>query len=69
MDDTPPEITQKMQEMFQRKSPEERLKMGWSMYETSKYLILRGIKEKDPHISKADLRKELFLTFYGDDFD
>jgi len=69
MHDTPPEIYQKMHEMFQEKTPAERLKMGWSMYETSKYLVLRAIKEENPHISKAALRKELFLKFYENDFD
>ena len=69
MRDTAPQVSQKMREMIQMKSPAERLRMGWSMYETSKYLVLRAIKENDPHISKLDLRKEFFLKFYGNDFD
>lgn len=69
MRDTPPEITQKMCEMIRKKSPTERLKMGESMYETSKYLVIRAILEDNPQISKADLRKEIFLKFYGNDYD
>ncbi len=68
MRDTSEEMTKKMHEMIQKKSPSERLKMGSSMYETSKYLVTRAIKEKNPTISIPDLRKELFLAFYADDF-
>lgn len=69
MNDTSPEITKKMHEMIQAKSPIERFKMGCSMYDTSRYLVIRGILENNPNISEIDLRKELFLKFYRDDFD
>lgn len=69
MNDTSPEMTRKMCEMIQKISPFERLMMGCSMYETSRYLILRSILENEPHISPTDLKKELFLKFYKDDFD
>ena len=68
MHDTPPEIIEKMCQMMQMKSPIERLKMGCSMYETSRFLIIRTILENDPNISENDLRKEFFLRFYGNDF-
>jgi hypothetical protein len=66
--DTTPEMHQKMIEMMQKKSPSERVAMGSSMYETSKYLIIRSILEKNPQISNADLVKEFFLAFYRNDF-
>lgn len=69
MDDTSFEMAEKMREMFRLKTPEERFKMGWSMYETSKYLVTRSILQNNPNISKADLQKELFLSFYRNDFD
>jgi len=69
MDDTPLEITKKMAAMMQLKSPVERLKMGSSMYDTSKFLVIRAIKEENPGISKSSLRKEIFLRYYRDDFD
>jgi len=69
MRDTTPDAEEKMREMIRSKLPSDRLKMGWSMYETSKLLVLRAIVEKDPTISESDLRKEFFLRFYGDDFD
>jgi len=69
MHDTTPEIMNKVREMNQMRSPVECLIMGCSMYETSKYLIIRAILENNPQISKADLRKEIFLAFYGNDYD
>ena len=68
MDDTTPEITEKIHEMFRKKTPEERFKMGCSMYDTSRYLVTRFILENNPGISKVDFKKELFLKFYGEDF-
>ncbi len=69
MRNTTREMEYRMCEMIQAKLPIERLKMGCSMYETSKYLITRAILEDHPNISKVNLRKELFLRFYGSDFD
>ncbi len=69
MHDTPPEIYEKMSEMIQKKSPIERLKMGCSMYDTSKYLVTRFILENNPTISPIALRQEIFLKFYWDDFN
>ncbi len=68
MRDTSSEITNKMCEMIQRKSPLERLLMGCSMYETSKQLVIRAIVENNPQISTEELRREFFLRFYGLDF-
>jgi hypothetical protein len=69
MNDTSPEMAEKMREMIRAKSPSERARMGWSMYLTSKYLVTRAILEENPNISKSDLKKELFLRFYGNEFD
>lgn len=62
-------MSRKMREMIQVISPIERLKAGCSMYETSKTLVTLGILAENPGISKANLRKKLFLKLYGDDFD
>ena len=69
MRDTTPEMEQKFREMMQEKKPIERLMMGCSMYETSRHLIVRAIMEEHPHISKSALKQEIFLKFYGNDFD
>jgi hypothetical protein len=56
MNDTTPDIAKKMREMIQMKTPSERIKMGFSMYETSKYLVARAIQENKA-IYPPDKRK------------
>ncbi len=68
MNDTSPMMEKKLREMIAAKDPIERLKMGCSMYQTSRYLIERAILEENPSISKLELKKEIFLKFYRDDF-
>lgn len=69
MDDTTPEIAEKMHEMIRNKTFLERAEMGCSMYQTSKQLIIRAILEENPSISEISLRQQLFLKFYGNDFN
>ena len=69
MDDTTPEISEKIREMIRGKTPLERLEMGCSMFETSRQLITRAILEENPQISEKGLKQQLFLRFYGNDFD
>lgn len=69
MEDTSLEMTEKMHEMIRSKSPIERFKMGCSMYETSRFLMIRAILQENPQISKVNIQKQLFLKFYGNDFD
>lgn len=69
MDDTRPEIAEKFNKMFQERTPEERCKMGSSMYDTAKYIAACAIREEIPIYSAAKLRQELFLRFYRDDFN
>ena len=68
MNDTSPEMAQKMREMLKEKSPEQRLIMGCNMTATSKYLVSEAIKRSNPGISLAGLRQELFIKFYGNEF-
>ena len=68
MHDTSLAMDEKMRELIRAKTPLERLEMGCSMYETSRYLVQRSILESNPSISEKDLRKELFLKFYAGDF-
>jgi hypothetical protein len=69
MNDTSEKIEQKMIELIKNKTGPERFEMGCSMYDFSKQLMIRGLLEKDPWLSEADLREKLFLSFYGDEFD
>lgn len=68
MNDTSPKMKEKMIEMIQAKTPEERLAMGCSMFDFSKQLVLSSLKMRKPPLSSQELRRELFLRFYGCDF-
>jgi len=68
MNDTSVEMSRKMSEMIQKKLPLERLKMGSSMYDMSKRLVIQTLLKNNPYLSTADLRQEIFQKFYGNDF-
>lgn len=61
-------LISKKYELIRAKTPEERFKMGWSMYLTSRKLVIDAIRRENLNISDIDLRIEFFLRFYPDDF-
>ena len=69
MNDTSRQIAEKMRELINAKTPAERLRMGCSMYDFSKQLVIHSIQEREPGLSPSGLRCALFLRFYGNDFD
>lgn len=68
MNDTSPKMMAKMEEMLRQKSPPERLRMGCSMFDLAKQLVCSSILRKNPDLSSAELRRDLFLRIYGNDF-
>jgi len=56
--------------LFRDKTGEERVKMGSSMFEFAAKFALASIKEKykNQDLSPCQLKKELFLRLYGNDF-
>ena len=69
MNDTTPLMEQRFRTLLMARSGEERLKMGCSMHATATALVRAAIRAKDPSISPAEMRQELFLRFYRHDFD
>jgi hypothetical protein len=69
MNDTSLLIKQKIQELMQAKSPEQRLIMGCSMFNCSKQLVINAILRQTPTLAPLELRIEIFLKFYGNEFD
>ncbi len=69
VDDTSPKSTKLLHELVRKKSPEERLIMGCSMFDESKIIVAGSIKRDDPNISERDLRVKIFGRFYRRDFD
>ena len=62
MKDTSKEMERIYSEMLMKKTPEERVKMCFSMLNTARRIVLSTIKDE------KNWRKEMFLRFYGDEF-
>src|SRR3989338_1819021 len=69
MKDTPAEIQNKFQKMMLEKTSEQRARMAFSQFDFAKGIVVSSIKSGNPGISEKRLRSELFLRFYGLDFD
>lgn len=63
MKDTNEMIEKIYNEMIMKKTPEERLKMCFSMLNTARRIVLSTQK------NKKNWRKDLFLRFYGFEFN
>lgn len=68
MKDTPPAIERKFHGMLMQRSGAERLKMGCSMHATAQALAKAYISGQHPDARLAQLKRLLFLHFYGADF-
>lgn len=55
--------------MIQAKSAEERLVMGCAMYDFAKQLVISSVTQNALTASPSILKRELFLRFYGQDFN
>lgn len=69
MNDTNPRAELMMIQMIQQKTPLDRLAMGCSMFDFSRQLVWDSLIRDNPRMTDAELRREIFLRFYGDDFD
>ena len=69
MNDTHPEIERVLNSRYAALSPERRLEMGYSMFDFSKELIEASIRNENPSISNQELKKQIFLRLYKDDFE
>ena len=68
MNDTHPEVAAQFRDLMMRKSGEQRLLMGCSMYDTAKQIVRSAIYNSRPGITDAEIKKEIFLRFYGLEF-
>jgi len=66
MKDTDRDTQKKYRELMLKKSGEERLKMGFDMFRFASKFIISSLREKG--VEDSDLRKEVFLRVYGNDF-
>ena len=66
--DTHRSMESRFHRMMMEHPPQERLRMGCSMFDAAKEIVRSSILERHPHISVQELKKEMFLRFYGQDF-
>ena len=68
MNDTHPDIAIRFRDLMMSKSGEERLLMGFSMYDAAREIVRSAILAQRPDITPEEMRKEIFLRFYGQEF-
>jgi hypothetical protein len=68
MNDTHPEIAVRFRDLMKAKTNEQRLLMGCSMFDTAKQIVQSAIYAQRPAITPEEMRKEIFLRFYGQEF-
>jgi hypothetical protein len=69
MNDTPPEVSRRYRAMLMQRSAEARVLMGDSMYAAARALVRASILAATPSASPAEMRQQIFLRFYGHEFD
>jgi hypothetical protein len=68
MNDTCPEVESRFNEMMMKKSGQERLKIGFSMFNMARSQVAASITMYKPDADINDIRSGIFLRFYGDEF-
>jgi len=68
MFDTHPDIAVRYRELMMSKTGQQRLVMGCSMYDTAKQIVRSAIYNSRPGITDAEIKREIFLRFYGLEF-
>jgi len=69
MNDTNSDADTQFKNLMMSKSGEQRLLMGCSMFDAAKKIVLSSICNRRPGISDVEIRREIFLRFYGPDFN
>jgi hypothetical protein len=62
MNDTPPEIEEKVHEMMMARSGAERLIMGSRMFDAARAIVIASLPKDLP---KEELKRRLFERLYG----
>jgi hypothetical protein len=66
--DTHPDIAVRYRKMMMRRSGEQRLRMGCSMYDAARQIVRSAILETNAGVTDAEIKQETFLRFYGHEF-
>ena len=65
MFDTNTDVAIQFRDSMMSKSGQVSLLMGCSMYDTSKQIVCSAVLNNRPQITDEEIRKEIFLRFYG----
>ncbi|MFH1360457.1 MAG: hypothetical protein ABIJ41_05395 [Candidatus Omnitrophota bacterium] len=68
MNDTPKKMISRYHALLMKKSGEERLLMGCSMFDAAREIVRSSILNQKPWATPQDIKKEIFLRFYGLDY-
>ena len=68
MNDTHPDVAARFRKLMMRKSGEERLLMGCSMYDAAREIVRSAILAQRPAITPGEMKREIFVRFYGQEF-
>ena len=69
MSDTPESVQILFRRLLLQRSPEERLLMGFRMFDASRVLVRASLGDTMGTGDSPQLREQLFLRTYGQDFD
>ena len=68
MSETPPDVDAACTAMFATRTPSQRVRMMSEMFDTARRLLVSGIRAEQPAISDTELKVEVFLRTYRDDY-
>jgi hypothetical protein len=69
MSDATPEIDALYRAMVQARPPGgDRFRIASDMFDITRAMVIAGIRAEKPQITESELRQELFLRYYGDEF-
>jgi len=66
MNDTSIDIEKKLDKIYKAKTGEEKLLIALQMFDTARELVISSLPV---NLLDKELRKELFLRYYGNDFN
>ena len=69
MKDTTSKIIERFNKMIMKLGAEQRLKMGFSMNETSRKIVVASLLNRKPQATPQEKRLVLFNRFYQKEFD
>ena len=68
MNDTPPDVDAAFTAMFATLRPTQRVRMVSEMFDSARRLLVSGIRAEQPDITDTELKVQVFLRTYRDDY-